>query len=144
MTESERTPAPHLERPSDGTILLRAARLRCPRCGQGHLFTGLFRMHRCCRHCGLTFLREPGYYLGSIYINYGLTALIVTFSYVIGRFALNVPTQYLVWPLVLFCLVFPILIFRHARAFWLALDCRMDHSVLGEHPHTEDSTPRQE
>ena len=46
--------------------LLRAARLRCPRCGIGPLFRGAFRMHEACPHCGFSYTREPGFYLGSI------------------------------------------------------------------------------
>jgi len=50
-------------------------RLLCPRCGQGRLFTGWFAISAACPHCGLDFKREPGFYLGSISINYGVTAL---------------------------------------------------------------------
>ena len=39
-------------------------------------------MHAECGHCRLRFEREPGYFLGSIYINYGFTALLVTVFYV--------------------------------------------------------------
>ena len=60
------------------TLLGRTMRLRCPQCGQGRLFSGWFRMPRQCESCGLKFEREPGYFLGSIYFNYGVTAAIVT------------------------------------------------------------------
>ena len=60
----------------------RALRLRCPRCGRGKLFVGWFRMPERCEECRLDFRREPGFYLGSIYVNYGLTALVVTVAYV--------------------------------------------------------------
>ena len=36
-----------------------------------------------CTECGLRFHREPGFYLGSIYFNYGLTAILVTVGYVV-------------------------------------------------------------
>ena len=38
-------------------------------------------MNADCDHCHLHYEREPGYFLGSIYINYGLTALLVTLFY---------------------------------------------------------------
>jgi heme A synthase len=75
-----------------------------------------------CEHCGLRFEREPGYFLGSIYINYGLTALLVTIFY----FALfsggwTSPRQAL-WIVAGFALVFPIWFFRYARSLWLGFD----------------------
>ena len=73
-------------RPSGSTITLRALRLKCPRCGGAPMFAGLFRMHETCAHCHLKFEREPGYFLGSIYINYGITALIVTVGWITLRF----------------------------------------------------------
>ena len=63
------------------TVLWRGLRLVCPVCGRGKLFRGWFRMHRSCDSCGLVFERGPGYWLGSIYVNYGLTALVVTVAY---------------------------------------------------------------
>ena len=59
----------------------RSCRLRCPRCGGSRLFRGWFTMWPECQHCHLPFVREPGFYLGSIYFNYGLTALVVTIAY---------------------------------------------------------------
>ena len=44
-------------------------------------------MHERCPHCGVKFEREPGFFLGSIYINYGLTALIVAVAYPFFLFA---------------------------------------------------------
>ena len=31
--------------------------------------------------CGVAFEREAGFYLGSIYVNYGVTALVVAIGY---------------------------------------------------------------
>ena len=63
------------------TFLSRALRLRCPICGRGKLFRWWLLMHERCPNCGVKFEREPGFFLGSIYINYGLTALIVAIAY---------------------------------------------------------------
>jgi len=90
------------------------------------MFTGLFRMHETCPSCGLRFEREPGYFLGSIYINYGLTALITTIAYVTLRFGWKFEAKPLAAVLVAFCVVFPTFFFRYARALWLALDLRFE------------------
>lgn len=128
--EESAEPAPPRPRPQFETLLWRGLRLRCPRCGEGHLFRGLIRMPKRCPVCGLLFDRAPGYYLGSTYINYGATALTTTAVFIIGRIYLHVPTRLLIWPLAIFCLLFPLLMFRHARGLWLALDCQFDSSVL--------------
>jgi len=103
-------------------LLGRALRLRCPLCGAGQLFRGWFAMHKQCPHCGAPFEREPGFYLGSIYINYGITALIVTIVYpsllfngILGKNTLLVGS-------LAFTLVFPVLVFPWARSLWLGFD----------------------
>jgi uncharacterized protein (DUF983 family) len=117
-------------RPEYETLMLRALKLRCPRCGEGKLFRGLFRMHERCSHCGLKFERAPGYYLGSSYVNYGLTAIALLFAYVILHYKMGLTNTQLAGPLTAFCVVFPLLAFRHARALWLAMDCRWDPGMM--------------
>jgi len=104
------------------TLLGRALRLRCPLCGQGKLFRGWLRMNQQCPNCGVTFEREPGFFLGSIYINYGLTALIVAIAYPILLFQHQVPETPLLIGAVTFTVVFPILLFPWARSLWLGFD----------------------
>jgi len=49
------------------------ARLRCPRCHKGRLFHGWFGMNDPCPVCGLILQREEGYFLGAMYVSYGLS-----------------------------------------------------------------------
>ncbi|WP_437223906.1 DUF983 domain-containing protein [Planctomicrobium sp. SH661] len=119
-------------RPQFETLMARAFRLRCPRCGEGKLFRGWFQMNDRCPVCNFQIERPAGYYLGSMYVNYGTTAWITTIAFMVGRLGFKIPGQILIWPLAAFCLIFPALFFRHARAFWLALDCQFDSNVLNE------------
>ena len=107
-------------------MLWRGIRKRCPVCGQGRLFRGWFRMFPRCAECGFRFDREPGYWLGSIYVNYGLTALIVTVAYFVLYLTRAIPADVLLWSLAAFCLLFPIWFFRYARSLWIALDLYFD------------------
>ena len=100
----------------------RALLLRCPFCGCGKLFRGFFAMHDNCPSCGKSFQREPGFFLGSIYFNYGLTALIVAVAYPVLLFGYGVPEQPLLFGALLFTLLCPVLFFRHARSLWLGFD----------------------
>jgi len=121
-------------RTKKSTIILRGLRLRCPRCGRGRLFAGWFRMHARCADCDLDFQREPGFYLGSIYINYGITSLIVIAGYMPLWAAKVVSPETLLAGFAAFVVLFPICFFRHARGLWLAFDQIWD---------PQDGDPRQ-
>ncbi|MCC7085109.1 MAG: DUF983 domain-containing protein [Pirellulales bacterium] len=115
-----------LHKPSLATLFWRALRLRCPVCGEGQLFRGWFRMHERCAACKFQFNRGPGYWLGSIYVNYGLTALIVTTSYFAMYFADALPQTAILWLLTAFCVAFPLWFFRYARSIWIGFDLYVD------------------
>jgi hypothetical protein len=93
-------------------------------------------MHKHCPHCGAIFEREPGFFLGSIYINYGLTALIVAISYPLLLFNGMVKETPLLIGAVAFTVVFPILLFPWARSLWLGFDQWHDPRAgeVGTHP----------
>lgn len=103
-------------------LLGRALRLRCPLCGQGRLFRSWVSMSPTCAVCQATFEREPGFFLGSIYINYGLTALIVAIAYPVLMFHRVLPKQQLLAGALAFTVVFPVLLFPWARSLWLGFD----------------------
>ncbi|MBS0260483.1 MAG: DUF983 domain-containing protein [Planctomycetes bacterium] len=94
-------------------------------------------MHERCAHCQLKFEREPGYFLGSIYINYGLAALIITVAWITLRFGYKVDAKLLLPAFMVFLVVFQTLFFRYARALWLAMDCRIDPSLYADVPEPQ-------
>jgi uncharacterized protein (DUF983 family) len=104
---------------------------RCPRCRKGAIFKprlpGVMGfMHETCSVCGLRFLREAGYFLGAMYVSYGLGVLTV----------LPVATSLVVlfdWPLaagltvmVLQTLISVPIFLRLSRTIWLYLDHSID------------------
>ena len=105
-----------------------------PRCGEGKLFAGWFTMNERCEHCSLQYEREPGYFLGSSYINYGWTSMSMMFAYLLLRYVLGYPNMYVLPPLTAYIIIFPLVFFRYARAMWLAFDIYFDHSTLSELP----------
>lgn len=109
-----------------GVLLSRAWRLKCPQCGESKLFHHWVLMHPVCSHCGLKYEREPGYFLGSIYVNYSVTALTTTACYVGFHIVAGYSNGMVVPPLLAFCILFPILFFPFARAHWLAMDLSFD------------------
>jgi len=115
-----------------GRTLWRALGLRCPRCGETPLFVGWFRMHPQCATCGLRYEREQGYFVGAIYVNYAMTAVVslgtaIALDVVVG---IGIVTQ-LAIAITLAALV-PLVFFRYARSLWLAIDTfvtRMDSAA---------------
>jgi uncharacterized protein (DUF983 family) len=107
-------------------LLVRGLCLRCPRCGARSLFRTWFTMHERCTGCNLRFEREQGYFLGAMYINYGVTVGLA----LIGSFALeywrrpSLTQQLVLW--IGFCSLVPVLFWRHSRGLWLAFDYIFD------------------
>jgi uncharacterized protein (DUF983 family) len=117
---------PKTRRPPFHNVLRRALRLRCPYCQQGRVLVHWpNKIFPECPHCGLSFFREQGYYIGGIIITYGLTLLVVIPVFLIslllpdlqsvsdnGRFAL--------W--VLFAVPLALLLMPFSYSLWLHLD----------------------
>src|SRR5262245_50094119 len=103
-------------------LLSRALHLRCLGCGQGQIFQGLFRMAAECSACGLKFEREPGYFLGAIYINYAATVGCMLAGFFALDYFVNLSLIYqiIVWSS--FGVVFPMLFYRYSKSLWLGLD----------------------
>ena len=103
-------------------LLWRALCLKCPLCGQGFMFAGHWSVHKDCSHCDQPFEREAGFFLGSIYFNYGLTALLVAVVYPLLLFNEVLSENVLLGASLAFTILFPIWFFRYARALWAAFD----------------------
>ena len=109
-----------------GLLARRGLRLACPRCGAGPIFTGPFRMRERCGACGLVFEREPGYFIGAIYLSYGVTVIVALAGYFLFDAWLSPPigAQLLVWGT--FAVAFPLWFFRYSKSLWLSLDHFVD------------------
>jgi uncharacterized protein (DUF983 family) len=63
------------------SFLAQVFRETCPNCGKGHVFLpsqGILKlpiMLDKCDSCAYRFDREPGYFIGALYISYGLAVL---------------------------------------------------------------------
>ena len=121
----------------------RALDLRCPTCGKTPLFhpwknvqslSDWFTPNDGCPLCGYAFEREPGYFLLAIWgVNYGVVAL----GGMVLYFALRHWTEWS--PRLIFCLtvlpapILSILLARHAKSFFLAMDHFCDPHVRHKH-----------
>ena len=114
----------------------RALRLKCTTCGKGTVFRSWIAMKPQCESCGFLFEREPGYFLGSIYVNYGLTAMITIALVLILMLVVEAPTSVIVAVPLAFTAVFPAWFNRYARCLWMAFDLTFDP------PREDDFAPR--
>lgn len=75
-----------------------------------------------CSRCGYSYRREPGFYLGSIYINYGVTAICTILLYALMVMGLGASHERALVVSLVVAVVLPVAFFRWARALLLALD----------------------
>jgi uncharacterized protein (DUF983 family) len=96
--------------------------LRCPNCRRGRLFNSWIRwieMNDRCSSCGLAFYPESGYFVGSIYINYGATVAVVIVSLLFVR---DVPERFQLLFFSCLAAFTSLLFFRHSRSLWITID----------------------
>lgn len=101
--------------------LWHALRTRCAVCGEGRPFSGLFSMDAKCSACRYHYKREPGYFIGAMYMSYGMGVLLV-----IPPVLYCMLTGVAMWVACgvafgLTTLLSP-LIFRYSRGVWVAWD----------------------
>jgi uncharacterized protein (DUF983 family) len=106
--------------------LLRALRLRCPRCGAGCVIRSWFSLREACSECGLRFERDEqdDYWLGAYTLNFIVTE--VVFALLLGVTLLATwpepPWTTIMWGGVVQMCLTPILFYPFAKALWLAID----------------------
>jgi uncharacterized protein (DUF983 family) len=103
----------------------------CPRCRRGPIYRGsMYRgfpsMNTVCPHCGLRFAREPGYFLGAMYISYGMAVpLMGAFFLLFWRFTEWKFATLMVASIVAL-LPFAPAITLLSRVLWIYLDQKVD------------------
>jgi uncharacterized protein (DUF983 family) len=104
---------------------------RCPRCGKGKIFPAnlggaIGLMNPRCSECGLPFLREAGYFLGAMYVSYGLGMLTVLPVGVLLAVVLRWHLAIVIPLVILQTLLSMPLFLRFSRTIWLHVDQAID------------------
>src|SRR5258706_15640278 len=104
---------------------------RCPRCRRGRIFEPargwrLPRMLPYCEVCGLKYEREEGYFLGAMYISYGIALAVIALFAVAVWLATRASTERVA--LIAFLLFLPLTpaLSVVARVLWIHFDRMMD------------------
>jgi uncharacterized protein (DUF983 family) len=107
-----------------GTMLLRAMRRQCSRCGGADIFRTFGELKERCPTCGFRFERESGYWVGAMIINTAVTFALFLITFVGGVVA--------TWPDVAWTPVFvatvgvcgavPVLFYPRSKTVWQAIE----------------------
>lgn len=85
-------------------------------------------MYERCPTCSMKYERERGFFLGAIYVNYGLTALISTLAYPILLFSGTLDRHQTFGVTIAFVVLFPLWFFHYARSLWVGFDYFCDRT----------------
>jgi uncharacterized protein (DUF983 family) len=100
-------------------------RLACPACGRGRLFRRYFVRAERCSKCGHEYERENGYWVGGaevhMFFSYGLSVLICVPILIVFGSSTAIQCALIAGHVIL-----SLLLFRYARAVFLAIDYRLD------------------
>jgi uncharacterized protein (DUF983 family) len=96
---------------------------RCPRCLEGKIYAGVLRMNENCPACGHHFQREPGYFLGAMYVSYPLSIVVIGLSLLaITWLWPDLRLEWAVFLTIPVLVVFVPAIVRWSRVLWMHWD----------------------
>lgn len=118
--------------------------MKCPRCRKGELFETStfsfqkpFDMHKRCDKCNQSYMPEPGFYFGSMYVSYALTSgfcLVFSAIFILG---FKMPVAYSFAIMIFILAILFVWIFRISRSFWIhtrvKYSPKISESVKEEH-----------
>lgn len=116
-------------------------KLKCPKCHKGEMFSnkkvyqykGFFEMPNSCSKCNQDFQLEAGFYLGAMFVSYGLTvalnvAVFVAFS-ILNIYSL---IPFLITVGIILMLTGPYII-KVSRSIWIALSIHYDPNAIKDY-----------
>ncbi len=100
---------------------------KCPRCQQGQFFkvnnpynlSQFYKMNSDCSSCGESFIQEPGFYVGAMYVSYAISVALTAlcfFGLVIG---LGLSIYLVLGLLISLIVVLMPVSFRLSRLIWI-------------------------
>lgn len=106
------------------TLVRRAVRRTCARCGRGPSFTTPFRMAESCPACGFVFEREPGFWVGAMIINTILSFGTLLVVFVGGWIAFwpDVPWTGLLVATIAVAVIVPVAGYPLTKSLWSAIE----------------------
>lgn len=79
-----------------------------------------------CDYCAESFLREPGFYIGAMYVSYALTVAMTVTAFVGFILIFDFELEYVLAGLILAIIVLLPILFRTARIMWINIFVKYD------------------
>jgi len=102
------------------------AQMKCPNCGKGHVFYkskvpffGAPKMRETCEVCHYKFDREPGYFLGAMYVSYALAVAEGIGAFLLAYFLFSLPALALAFVTTGVIVIFSMWNFKMSRIIWM-------------------------
>jgi len=127
---------------SKGTKAYSVFNNKCPRCHEGDFFKyksgtnirHFAEMHDYCPVCNLSYIQEPGYYYGAMYVSYAINVAIMVTIWV--AFMVLAPEHFSIWWMVLLSVIAGVglapFTFRLARLLWINFFIRYDRTKASQ------------
>lgn len=120
------------------------ASMRCPKCRKGRMFPEgtlyskrFMEMYQLCACCGQSFMPEPGYYFGAMFVSYGLNAAYLIAVWVtMYLFMAEVSVWVMIFAIIGLIIGLLPVTFRLSRVLWIYIfvkyrgpvDCKSESS----------------
>lgn len=106
----------------------------CPKCQEGRFFKtnnpydlkNFDEINDSCKYCGESFTREPGFYIGSMYVSYALSVALTVAVFVLFVLILDIDIYPVLYGLIPAFLILLPIFFRTARIIWLNIFVSFD------------------
>lgn len=104
-------------------------RLKCPRCHEASLFTSrnsynlrsVLTMPDRCPACNQSFVVEPGFYSGALWISFPIIVVIALLFYFVLEFVFHLSFEWMSFLMAVCILGLQPLVMRYSRAIWINL-----------------------
>ncbi|MCF2444211.1 DUF983 domain-containing protein [Dyadobacter sp. CY345] len=117
-----------------GTKLYSIFTNTCPKCQTGRFFQTnnpynlkkFDKLNEKCEYCKESFTREPGFYIGSMYVSYALSVGLMVAFFVGFVLILDLDMYYVLTGLVISYVILIPVMFRLARLIWINIFVKYD------------------
>lgn len=112
---------------SKGTKLYSILFNKCPRCHEGDFLeeknilkiNKAFKIKEHCPTCGLKYMKEPSFYYGAMYVNYGLSVGVGIITFIVSYLAFNLTLKQSFIPIVIVIILTSPFAARWSRSIWI-------------------------
>ena len=116
------------------TRILRLLEEKCPRCEEGDVFEKRGKiltltmpvMHEECPRCRHHFEKEPGFFVGAMYVSYALTIAEGVSLYLLAHYFTSSPAL-LMSIIVTVVILMSLINFRYSRMIWMYIFTQKEH-----------------